>query len=73
MMDKRYFVDFYDMIDGWIGRGSHDPEWQFDDLNKAKAFADKKQDELDQGNKDAGEHYGVIDAETRHEVHCTKS
>lgn len=69
---KRYFVDFYDMIDGWCERGFPSHSNQFDDLEEAKKFADKKQSKLPQGNKDCGEHYGVIDSESGREIHCTK-
>jgi hypothetical protein len=70
MTDKRYFVDFYDMFDGW----SSLPGWYgegFDDLNEAKKFADEKMKTLDASNKRAGEHYGVIDRTIMREVYCT--
>jgi len=67
---KRYCIDFYDMIDGWIGRGPHDTDWQFDTIEEAKKLCIKLQKELDQENIDAGEHYGVIDMISKREVFC---
>jgi hypothetical protein len=69
-MDKRYTIDFYDMIDGWGGT----PGWYgwFDTLEEAKIECDKKMKTLDESNKRAGEHYGVIDMETGMEVYCTR-
>ena len=32
---KRYRVDFYDMMDGWIGSNQH----EFDDFEEAKKWA----------------------------------
>lgn len=69
---KRYFVDFYDMIDGWCEKGFFNHSYQFDELAEAKIFTDKKQAELAQGNKDCGEHYGVIDSKSGREVYCTQ-
>jgi len=65
----RYRVDFYDMFDGWIG-GTLDNPNEFDDLSQAIALRDKRNAELDEANKRADEHYGVIDLETKHEVDC---
>ena len=65
----RYRVDFYDMFDGWIG-GTLDDPYEFDDLSQAIALRDKRNAELDEGNKRIGEHYGVIDLEIRKEVNC---
>ena len=33
---KRYLIDFYDSFDGWVGGFETFPEYQFDDLDKAK-------------------------------------
>ncbi len=68
-MTKRYIVDFYDMIDGWCGCGGFG---EFDDLDEAKKFADDKMKTLDNSNKRAGEHYGVIDLTVNREVYCTR-
>ncbi len=65
----RYRVDFYDMSDGWIG-GTLDNPNEFDDLAQAIALRDKRNAELNEANKRAGEHYGVIDLETRGEINC---
>ncbi len=65
----RYRVDFYDMFDGWIG-GILDNPHEFDDLDQAIALRDKKDAELDDANKRAGEHYGVIDLDNKVEVDC---
>lgn len=69
MPDKRYYVDFYDMIDGW-GVFGFFPERLFDDLEAAKKCCDEKQSKLNEDNKRCGEHYGVIDKETNTEVYC---
>jgi hypothetical protein len=68
---KRYFVDFYDMFDGW---GT--PGWYgegFNSLDDAKKLADEKMKTLDDANKRCGEHYGVIDIVTGMEVYCTQT
>lgn len=65
----RYRVDSYDMFDGWIGGTLDDPN-EFDDLGQAVALRDKRNGELDEANKLAGEHYGVIDLERGTEVDC---
>jgi len=67
-MFKRYRVDFYDMIDGWC----HISEWEYDVLEEAKIFCDEKMQMLNESNKRAGEHYGVIDMTTGIEVYCTR-
>ena len=69
---ERYVIDFYDMIDGWILGWQAFKEWRFNSLEKAKAFALKKQGELDLDNQKCGEHYGVIDLTTGKEVFCTQ-
>jgi len=67
----RYVVDFYDGFDGWIYSGGLAPEEnKFDDLEEARKFRDKKNAELDQSNKDFGEHYGIIDTKYNQEVEC---
>ena len=68
---KRYIVDFYDMIDGWM-HGSDFYGWKFDTLEEAKKFCDEKMSKLDESNKKCGEHYGVIDTMTNKEVYCTR-
>jgi len=72
---KKYGVDFYDMFDGWIHMPDSEFDWQgkpmqFDKLEDAKAEADRLYAELDEDNKKAGEHYGVIDLEQGREVYC---
>lgn len=72
-MSKRYRVDFYDMIDGWCAAGlehSFWPDREFDDLEAAKQKCAELQSDLAQGNKDCGEHYGVIDMNTNREIFC---
>jgi len=65
----RYRLDFYDMFDGWVGGTLDDPN-EFDDLNQAIALRDERNAELDEANKQAGEHYGVIDLPYGTEVDC---
>jgi hypothetical protein len=69
----RYWVDFYDMFDGWIRYPEIDPSYQFDDLEAAKAKARAKQAKLDKNNIDAGEHWGVIDTTTGREIFCLEN
>lgn len=66
---KRYYVDFYDMIDGWGGFGFF-PERLFDDLDLAVKLCDKLNSELDKSNKECGEHFGVIDGTINREIYC---
>lgn len=66
---KRYYVDFYDMIDGWGSFGFF-TERLSDSLLGAIDICDKLNSELDSPNKDCGEHYGVIDDITGREVYC---
>lgn len=66
----RYYVDFYDMFDGW-GTWGFFEDRLFDNLEAARAKADELQAELPQGNKNCGEHYGVIDKEKGREIYCT--
>lgn len=73
MTEKRYWVDFYDMFDGWIRYPECDDKYQFDDLDAAKAKADEKQAKLDKNNISAGEHWGVIDTTTGLEVYCLRN
>ncbi len=61
----RYILSFYDMIDGWIGELDSS-----DDLETMMKERDRRQARLDEGNKAAGEHYGVIDQQTGREVDC---
>jgi hypothetical protein len=71
--DKRYFVDFYDMCDGWCEKGFPSHSHEFDKLEDAKAYADEQQSKLSQVSKGFGEHYGVIDSFTGMEVYCTET
>lgn len=61
----RYILSFYDMIDGWIGELDSS-----DDLEAMIKERDRRQAGLGEGNKAAGEHYGVIDQQTGREVDC---
>jgi hypothetical protein len=61
----RYILSFYDMIDGWIGELDSS-----DDLEAMMKERDRRQAGLGEGNKAAGEHYGVIDQQTGREVDC---
>ncbi len=61
----RYVLSFYDMIDGWIGELDSS-----DDLEAMTKERDRRQAGLGEGNKAAGEHYGVIDQQTGREVDC---
>lgn len=70
-MTKRYLVDFYDMIDGWCYMAERNG-WEYDTFDEAKIKCDDLMSELDESNKRAGEHYGVIDTVMRREVYCTK-
>jgi len=58
------------MIDGWIRGWELYTDWQFDDLEEAKAFCKKLHEKLDESNKSTGEHYGVIDMEIGREIFC---
>jgi len=63
---KPYRVEYWDGFDReWTGL-RHD----FDDLHKTIAFCNRKQAKLSQGNKDCGEHYGVIDLRLGRLVYC---
>lgn len=68
-IEKRYYVDFYDMIDGW-GEFGFFTDRLFDDLQEAKDICDKLNSKLDISNKSCGEHYGVIDSRLGKEVYC---
>ena len=70
LVKKRYRVDFYDMFDGWIYRDISASANDLESLEEAIAIRDKKNSELPNSNKKCGEHYGVIDLETRTEVCC---
>jgi len=67
--EKRYYVDFYDMIDGWCDFGFF-TERLFDELPEAIKLCNKLNSELDESNKKCGEHYGIIDKVLGKEVHC---
>lgn len=62
--NKKYFVDFNDMNDGFGGLAEYYPQHQFDDLEEAKKYCDKKMANLDTGNRSCGEYYAVINLET---------
>jgi len=66
---KRYYVDFYDMFDGW-GTFGFFTDRLFDELDDAINCCDKLNEELAKGNKACGEHYGVMDSKTNMEVYC---
>jgi hypothetical protein len=66
---KRYYVDFYDMFDGW-GTFGFFTDRLFDILDDAIKCCNKLNEELAKGNKVCGEHYGVIDSKTNIEVYC---
>ena len=66
---KRYYVDFYDMIDGWGDFGFF-PERLFDELDLAIKLCGKLNSGLDKSNKECGEHYAVIDKLTNMEIYC---
>lgn len=66
---KRYYVDFYDMIDGWGDFGFF-TERLFDNLSDAIDVCNRLNSELDTPNKECGEHYGVIDKITGIETYC---
>lgn len=68
---KRYIVDFYDMIDGWC-HGSEFWGREYDTFEEAKKVCDDLMKDLDESNKRAGEHYGVIDTAINREIYCTK-
>lgn len=67
---KKYRVDFYDMFDGWIYREYKESENDFESLDEAKAVRDNKNKALSISNKKCGEHFGVINLETRMEISC---
>lgn len=67
--EKRYYVDFYDMIDGWGDFGFF-TERLFVEISDAIKLCDRLNVELDESNKKCGEHYGVIDRRIEREVYC---
>lgn len=66
---KRYYVDFYDMIDGW-GYFGFFTDMIFDDLPDAIKLCDELNSKLPDGNKKCGEHYGVMDSTVQREIYC---
>lgn len=66
---KRFYVDFYDMIDGW-GIFGFFPDKLFDNLDDAIELCNNLNDELPESNKRCGEHFGVIDKNTNREIFC---
>jgi hypothetical protein len=56
MTDHKYELAFKDMFDGWIDCYVHT-----DDLEMLKTKCDEKNKELNQSNKDCGEHYGIFE------------
>ena len=69
--DKRYYVDFYDMFDGWGSFGFFEDRLS-DDLDFAIKLCDELNSEMSEGNKSCGEHFGVIDSQTDKEIYCGK-
>ena len=69
MTNKRYYVDFYDFIDGWGVWGFY-TDRLFDNIKDAQACCHNLQSKLADGNKSCGEHYGVIDRKFNREVFC---
>lgn len=67
--EKRYYVNFYDMFDGW-GVFGFFTERLFNNLQYAIILCDRLNDELEERNRECGEHYGVIDGVTKKEVYC---
>lgn len=67
--EKRYYVDFYDMIDGWGGFGFF-TERLFNEFPEAIKLCDELNSELDESNKKCGEHYGVMDGTIGREIYC---
>jgi hypothetical protein len=67
--EKRYYVDFYDMFDGW-GEFGFFTDRLFEELDSAIKLCDELNDKLDKGNKSCGEHYGVMDSKINREIHC---
>lgn len=66
---KRYYVDFYDMFDGWGTFGFFNDRL-FEELDDAIKCCDGLNEELAKGNKACGEHYGVMDSKNNMEVYC---
>lgn len=66
---KRYYVDFYDMVDGWGTFGFFTNRLS-NNMNKATELCNKLNSELNENNKNCGEHYGVIDKLTSREIYC---
>ncbi len=64
-----YYVDFYDIFDGW-GEFGFFTDRLFDNLDDAIELCDKLNNELNNGNKSCGEHYGVIHGGTSGEIYC---
>jgi hypothetical protein len=77
---QRYYVDFFDVFDayrdgrlgdGW-GNWGFAPERLFDAIEAARACRDRLNDQLPEGNKALGEHFGIIDRTVGHEVECVR-
>ena len=66
----RYYIDFYDMCDGWTDADSRNPSRMFDNLESAKKECQRLQSELRKSNAMAGEHYGVFDTLLGREIYC---
>ena len=69
----KYYVNFYDAFDGW-GTWGFFPDCLFDSLEEAKAKCNVLQATLDEGNKNMGEHFGVmVDRGGLYvEIYCTR-
>lgn len=66
---EMFYVDFYDMIDGW-GTFGFFPDRLFGDLDGAIELCNRLNAELPESNKECGEHFGVIDRDTNREIFC---
>jgi hypothetical protein len=75
---RRYYVSYYDsfdalregrLTDGW-GSWGFWPEHLFDSLDEARACRDRLNDQLPEGTKALGEHFGIIDSTAGGEIEC---
>lgn len=67
--EKKYYVDFYDMVDGW-GTFGFFTDRLFDEIPDAIKLCDSLNSELDKQNKECGEHYGVMNKDLGREIYC---
>ena len=66
---KLYLIDFFDEFN-W--EWANDLEPRFDSFQEALEACDALQAKIPKGNRDFGDHYGVINLEIGLEVYCSR-